>query len=227
MATTSDGVTIYGEKYFGDLSEGAPLVLLFHQGGSNGRGEYAEIGGWLNEHGYRAIAWDLREGGDLHGSSNRTVANLPDGTEPGYCNADKDLAAALDYVVSNKLADSVVLWGSSYSAALIFQLAADNPEPVAAVVAFSPAAGGPLESCRARMWIQDVKAPMLVLRPESEMELESAVEQQGILEEGGAEFHVVENGRHGSSMLLDTRTGHDMSASRELVINWISNAIDT
>lgn len=62
---------------------------------------------------------------------------------------------------------------------------------------------------------------------ESEMELESAVEQQGILEEGGAEFHVVENGRHGSSMLLDTRTGHDMSASRELVINWISNAIDT
>jgi pimeloyl-ACP methyl ester carboxylesterase len=32
----------------------------------------------------------------------------------------------------------VVLWGSSYSAALVFEVAAEHPRVVAAVVAFSP-----------------------------------------------------------------------------------------
>ncbi len=50
---TSDDVTIYGEVYFGELDNTAPLVLLFHQGGSNGRGEYAELAKWLNEAGAR------------------------------------------------------------------------------------------------------------------------------------------------------------------------------
>ena len=60
---TSDGVTVYGELYFGELDDSAPLVLLFHQGRSNGRGEYAEIAAWLNASGYRTIAWDQRAGG--------------------------------------------------------------------------------------------------------------------------------------------------------------------
>ena len=33
---TQDNITVYGENYLGDLDASAPLILLFHQGGSNG-----------------------------------------------------------------------------------------------------------------------------------------------------------------------------------------------
>lgn len=52
---SSDGLTVHGETYFGSLPATAPLILLFHQGGSNGRGEYEDIAHWLNSVGYRAM----------------------------------------------------------------------------------------------------------------------------------------------------------------------------
>ena len=125
-ARTMDGVTIHGEPYFGGLDSGAPLVLLFHQGGSNGRGEYAPIAHWLNDVGFRAIAWDQRRGGDRLGASNRTVEGSTL-DEPSYCDVYPDLVAALQYVASRGLADRVVAWGSSYSGALVFRLAAEHP----------------------------------------------------------------------------------------------------
>jgi pimeloyl-ACP methyl ester carboxylesterase len=147
---TSDKVTLYGEHYSKNTKANAPLILLFHQGGSNGRGEYNDIASWLNKSGFRAIAWDQRSGGRTYGSDNRTVANLPENTADGYCDAVADLQAALDFVIAHELAERVVVWGSSYSGALVFQLAAKNPRLVSGVIAFSPASGGPLVECRAR-----------------------------------------------------------------------------
>lgn len=224
---TSDSVTIFGEPYFGDLDTSAPLILLFHQGGSNGRGEYADIARWLNREGYRAIAWDQRSGGETYGETNRTVAHLAEGTPAAYCNAYYDLQAALDYVVAEGLADKVISWGSSYSAALVFRLAKENTDSVLGVVSFSPASGGPLADCRARMWIDDVEAPSIVFRPASEMEMESSIEQRDILTTAGADFHVINNGVHGSSMLLDTRAEHDMSEARNAVLNFLSRVTKT
>lgn len=224
--TTSDGVTIFGERYFGDLGAEAPLVLLFHQGGSNGRGEYGDLVGWLNDSGYRAIAWDQRRGGDTYGAENRTVLALPEGTDFGYCDAAPDLQAALDYVDANGLADRVVIWGSSYSAALVFQAASDNPDRVAGVIAFSPASGGPLENCRARLSVDAVVAPKFVLRPASEMEITSVQEQRDVLIAAGTKFLVVKDGVHGSSMLDDARTGRDMSAERAIVRAWLDEIWD-
>ncbi len=218
---TTDGVTIYGELYFGDLDMAAPLILMFHQGGSNGRGEYADIAAWLNDNGFRVIAWDQRAGGEVYGESNRTVAGLPEGEALGYCDAAPDLQAAVDYVAENKLADRVILWGSSYSAALIFGTASANPKLTSGVIAFSPASGGPLENCRARLWVGDISRPMFVLRPASEMERGSSIEQRDILTSAGVEFLVVDNGVHGSSMLLDARTEQDMSAARAEVLAWL------
>lgn len=221
--TTSDGVTIHGQPYFGNLGADAPLVLLFHQGGSNGRAEYGDtIAPWLNEHGFRAIAWDQRSGGSHnYGGENRTVAGLADNANPGYCEAAPDLQAALDYVIDNNLADDVIAWGSSYSGALVFQLAVDNPDLVAGVIAFSPASGGPLASCRARMWVREIGVPIFVLKPASEMARESSLEQRELLTAAGAEFRVIENGVHGSSMLVDDRTGNDMSVTRAAVLAWL------
>lgn len=218
---TADGITIYGETYFGDLDSSAPLVLLFHQGGANGRGEYSSLAQWLNDEGFRAIAWDQRRGGSRFGSSNRTVDGLPADSEYSYCDPYPDLQAALHYVVNAGLSRQVVAWGSSYSATLVFQLAARNPEAVRGVASFSPAAGEPMAGCEAREWVDDIDVPLLVLRPASEMELPGPIEQRRVLEEAGVDVRVVNGGVHGSSMLLDERTGADMSSTRASVAAWL------
>ena len=219
---TADGVTLYGEPYFADLDDSAPLVLLFHQAGTNGRGEYAPLAAWLNEAGFRAIAWDQRSGGSVFGSANRTVAGLADEVSTAYCDAYPDLEAALAYVTAQDLADRAYVWGSSYSAALVFRLAAEHPEAVAGVLSFSPAAGGPMVTCRARQWIDEVKAPAVVFRPASEMNTATSAEQRDLLVAAGTEFHVIERGVHGSSMLVDERTQRDMSEARATVLAWLN-----
>jgi len=224
---TSDGVTIHGELFADGLAPDAPLVLLFHQGGSSGRGEYAEIARWLNELGYRAIAWDQRAGGDLHGVANRTVEGLAADVPAGYCDAYPDLQGALDHATEEGLTERVVVWGSSYSAALVFRLAAENPDRVSGLLAFSPASGGPMAECRAREWLGNLRVPALVFRPGSEMERASSVEQRDLFTAAGLDVHVIEDGVHGSSMLLDARTGRDMTEARELVAGWLKERAST
>ncbi len=223
VTKSADGINIYGEKYFGSLDKNAPLILLFHQAGSNGRGEYADLIPWLNASGFRAMAWDLRSGGDRFGSENRTVNELPKETKYSYCEVSPDLQAALDYVVAEKIADKAVVWGSSYSAALVFKLAADNKQTVSGVAAFSPASGGPMKACRARMWLDEFSQPVTVFRPAKEMDMDSSKEQQKILMAAGAAFNVIENGVHGSSMLLDSRTKNDMKKARAAMENWLKS----
>ncbi len=218
---SADGVTVHGERFFGDLGPDAPLVLLFHQGGSNGRGEYAQISGWLNAAGYRAIAWDQRVGGSLYGSSNRTAAGYTAPVGLTYCDAYPDFQAALDYVIDNRIANEVIVWGSSYSGALAFRLAAENSRTVHAVIAFSPASGKPMAGCEGRQWIDDISGPAAVFKPASEMARPGADEQQRLFEAAGIRYTVVDNGVHGSSMLVDERAGHDMSATRRSVADWL------
>lgn len=220
-ATTSDGVEIHGETWFADLDAEAPLILLFHQGGSSARGEYGPLVGWLNENGFRAIGWDLRAGGDRHGVPNRTVEALAADAATEFCDAMPDLEAALAHALSQGLAEQVVVWGSSYTGSLVFGLAARHPEHVAAVIAFSPASGGPMAGCTAENWLDEVRAPVFALRPASEMERESSRQQRAVLEAAGVRFEIVENGVHGSSMLVDERTGHDMRELRDRVSSWL------
>jgi len=220
-ATTTDGITIFGEQYFADLDHSSPLILLFHQGRSNGRAEYGPLVDWLNLNGFRAIAWDQRSGGGLYGQNNRTENDLSDEAEGGYCAASADLQAALDYVSTHGLARRVIVWGSSYSGALVFRLAAENADQVAGLISFSPSSGNAVAECRASLSVKDVKAPLFVLRPASEMARLTSLQQKDILIENGAKFLTVENGIHGSSMLVDSRTEYDMSQTRETVLEWL------
>lgn len=220
---TDDGVTIYGQKYFSNLNAKTPMILLFHQAGSNGRGEYADIIPWLNKSGFRVMVWDQRSGGEHFGSFNRTVNGLPSGTPTSYCDAYPDLQAALDLTVKQGIAEKIIVWGSSYSAALVVQLAAKNSQHIDGVAAFSPASGGPLKHCRARQWIEQVKAPVLVMRPKSEMARESSIKQRALFDKAGVTFRVIDNGVHGSSMLVDSRTEHDMSHARAGVVKWLKS----
>lgn len=222
---SADGVSIYGYSLGSQLNDDAPLILLFHQGGSNARGEYRDIAAWLQSEGYRTLAWDLRSGGDWHGSENQTKASMAEDTPSGFCDAYPDLEAALNFAHDRDPDGSVIVWGSSYSAALVFQLAAKNSDKVDALLAFSPASGAPLEGCRASLWAGQVKDPALAVSPVSEMERESVQAQRAVLVDAGIDYLVIENGVHGSSMLLDERTENDMSAARRQILSWLEQHI--
>ena len=135
MLIARDGVVIAADVYTGS-SPVAPVILLFHQAGS-GKAEYAPIAPRLVLLGYNAIAIDQRSGGDLYAPTNATVARL------GHSAPDLDVLRDMDaaFAYARRLFPSapVYLWGSSYSASLVFAFAAKHPHHVSAVLAFSPA----------------------------------------------------------------------------------------
>ena len=131
--TAADHVKVFA-TYYGTGDRSKPIVLLFHQAAGSGA-EYATIAPKLNALGFNALAVDQRSGGNLFGRANKTVMAL--GYSTSYRAALPDLQAALDWARANDTG-KIVLCGSSYSAALVFLLAADNPGKIAALMAFSP-----------------------------------------------------------------------------------------
>ncbi len=127
-----DGVTVYGTYY--PATAPKALILLFHQAGSSS-GEYVDIAPRLQREGFAALAIDQRVGGNLYGA-NRTMAAAPG--KPDYLGALPDLEAALAWGKAKNM--PIVLWGSSYSASLVFMLAnaANAKDGVKAILAFSP-----------------------------------------------------------------------------------------
>lgn len=133
VLTAADGVAVYGDYYA--AAQPKALILLFHQAGSN-RAEYAPIAPRLVALGYSALAIDQRSGGDRFGAHNQTVVHL--GRSADYLDAEQDLDAALAWARADGRRLPVLAWGSSYSAALVFRLAARHPGQIAGVLAFSP-----------------------------------------------------------------------------------------
>lgn len=131
--TAADGVKVFA-TYYGDADKSKPMVLLFHMAGANG-GEYEPIAPRFNTLGYNALAVDQRSGGRAFGRANKTVTAL--GHSTGYMKALLDLEAALEWARANHAA-KVIVCGSSYSASLVFLLAAKHPHEIAGLMAFSP-----------------------------------------------------------------------------------------
>lgn len=130
---TADHVKVFA-TYYGTGDRSKPIVLLFHQAGANGA-EYATIAPKLNALGFNALAVDQRSGGRAFGRANKTVQAL--GRSTGYRAALPDLQAALDWARKNN-SGKIIVCGSSYSASLVFLLAANNPGKIAGLMAFSP-----------------------------------------------------------------------------------------
>ncbi len=211
VTTAADGGKVFGTAYFAGLPEDAPLILLFHQARSNGRGEYGPLIGWLNGLGFRVIAWDQRSGGELYGSTNRTVA--AHGGSTGYCSAFPDLEAALAFARAHYHPRKLLVWGSSYSGGLVFKLAARHPDEIDGVIAYSPA----FAVCGTDRDWRHVRLPILVVWPDAEARSSYVQDIIAGLRAKGAQVIIVQDGRHGSSTLVDSRTGHDMSRFRQAV----------
>jgi len=132
--TTSDDVFVYGTAYAGS-SPSSPTILLFHQADSS-KSEYVPIAPRLTALGYNVLAIDQRSGGALYSPPNETVLHL--GKSASYTSVLADLEAAVVFAKQQYPKAPLYAWGSSYSAALVFELAAKHPHDVAAILAFSP-----------------------------------------------------------------------------------------
>lgn len=217
----ADGITVYGEAYYGALPASAPMISLFHQAGSNGRGEYGPLTGWLNGLGYRVIAWDQRSGDGHFGGANRTAAEA-DGPD-GYCDAYPDVEAGIAYAFEAAQGAPLIIWGSSYSASLVWRAAAKSPDAIDGVVAMSTATGGELDKCGAKAGLPNLNDPGLAVWPRKEEGQAEALSK--LLSAKNVEVQIVNDGVHGSSTLVDERTGHDMSAARANVAEWLSKTV--
>jgi dienelactone hydrolase len=134
VLTASDGVKVYGD-FYPAASKSAPYILLFHQAGSN-REEYAPIAPRLVKLGFNCLAIDQRSGGGMWGRENETAQHLGHSAE--YLDALADIEAALAWARSSGRNGKVLVWGSSYSAALVFLLTAKHGDEIAGVLSFSP-----------------------------------------------------------------------------------------
>jgi dienelactone hydrolase len=128
--TAKDGVKVFGTYYAAPAPKA--LILLFHQAGSN-KTEYASIAPRLAKAGYSALAIDQRSGGKDFGAVNETVKALRHSGD--FMDVKRDLEAALAWSDDKQL--PVIIWGSSYSASLVYVLAAENPDKIRAALAFS------------------------------------------------------------------------------------------
>lgn len=199
MAVTSvnfmadDGLTVSAKFY--RATEPKALILLFHQANSS-MDEYATIAPRLVGMGYSALAIDQRSGGAMFGK-NLTAARMQ--SPASYGDTSHDLEAALKWSGSQNL--PVIVWGSSYSAALVFKLAAKHPKDISAVIAFSPGEylgpGTPVAAAAAK-----VRVPVYVSVGSDSAELRAT---KPVFEAIGSKhktLHVPKVGTHGSSTLI-------------------------
>lgn len=196
--TAADGVKVFGEIWRAGGAH-APIILAFHQAGSS-HAEYTPLAPRLNAAGFTVMAIDQRSGGDYFGGTNRTVAAL--GRSASYDAALPDLTAALAWGKAAAGGAPVLVWGSSYSAALVFLLAAQNPGAISGVLAFSP--GEYLGRGDAvRMAASKVLVPVFITQASDRDEIETA---KNILKRVGGtdktQFIPAKGGVHGSATLM-------------------------
>ncbi len=191
-------------------NESAALILLFHQAGWS-RGEYGEIAPKLVKAGYRVMAIDQRSGGVVNGIRNETHYRATRmGLARSYLDAYVDMEAALAYARKELKAERIIVWGSSYSASLVFRLAAEHPENIVGVMAFSPGEYFKKEGAHyVRTFAKRVRQPVFVTSTKNEREVvkpifDASPAKKKIL------FTPASMGQHGSRALWGKWSDHDV-----------------
>lgn len=134
---SSDGLELTADLYMTD-DNSAPFIVLFHQARWS-RGEYQEIAPKLNLLGFNCLAVDLRSGGEVNGIKNESFEKAQRAMKPTkYVNSYPDMEASIAYAIKYYTKGKVIIWGSSYSSALVLKYAGDNTDKVDAVLSFSP-----------------------------------------------------------------------------------------
>jgi len=199
---SQDKITITAKEYIIN-SNNNPFIILFHQAGWS-HGEYQEIAPKLNKLGYNCLAVDQRSGNEVNGIKNQTykLAKEKDKSTT-YLDAYVDMKAALDFVINKYNPKYLLIWGSSYSAALSLKLAADNSEKVDGVLSFSPGEYftklGKSESFITNS-AKEIKCPVFITSAKSERQNWEPI-YEAIPSKDKTSFSPKTKGNHGSRAL--------------------------
>ena len=197
----ADGVKVHAQ-YWAAPGTKAPLILAFHQAGSSSA-EYAPIAPRLVRAGFSVLAIDQRSGGGEFGGKNSTVAGL--GRSTSYDAALPDLEAALAWGRARANGAPVLVWGSSYSAALVFVLASKHPADIQGLLAFSPGEYLGRRSA-VNQAARSLTLPIFVTQASSEDEIEqSKTILEAVRSRDKTYFEPKGRGIHGSATLRADR----------------------
>ncbi len=210
-----DGVKLFARYY--EAPNPKAIILLFHQAGSN-KAEYATIAPRLVAAGYSALALDQRSGGRRFGAANETVGAAK--RNYTYLEAKPDLEAALAWAQEKRL--PIVIWGSSYSAALVYVVAAENQDKVSAALAFS--GGDFLGGGRVSKAAKAITIPFFATSARSE-----APSMQPILARAPSKqkifFVPKTEGVHGSSTLITAENPQGAEQTWAAVLSFLQTAL--
>ena len=197
-----DELAITADLYVVDESK--PYILLCHQAGYS-RGEYREIAVKLNALGFNCMAIDQRSGSKTNGVENETVkgamrANL----SRQYRDAEQDIIASIDYL-QKLVKKSIIIWGSSYSAALVLKVGNKN-DKVSAIISFSP--GEYIKGTNITEAANEISVPLFVTSSKSEGPDVSTL-LAGVTGDNKVQFIPVGKGKHGSKALWSETEGNE------------------
>ena len=207
------------------MGKAAPIILLFHQGGGDARGEYGPIIPRLVAQGFNVMAVDTRGGGTRFGGRNRAAAT--DSTFR-YCEALAEVDGAVDAARKQGFSGPLVLWGSSYTAALVMQVALRRSTEVRAVLAFSPASGPPMAGCEPEGIAAELMRSgvhVLAVRARREMSVDLVIDQVNAFRTAGVPVYIAEAGAHGSSTLVPERVQGDVEPHWNRVQEFLRTAL--
>lgn len=216
-----DGVELFG-VYYAAPNSSRPLILLFHQAGSN-HFEYTPIAPKLVAAGFSCLAIDQRWGGEMWGHTNETVKKLGH-TETAAGNVadlESDLEAALAWARTRNPHRKFILWGSSYSASLVFVVAAQHPEEVAGVLAFSPGEYFENHPTMIEDAAMKVRVPVFITSENDPDQLRQAVRIYDAVGSRDKVHYKAQFAVHGSSTLRTDRNAKGAAANWAAVMKFL------
>ncbi len=196
-----EGLVITADLYSSN-DRTRPVIILFHQYGSS-RGEYRKIAPVLVADGFNCLAVDTRAGGRdrWYGIENETTDRAAKVELGSYLKVFPDLVASLNYVKKQKTGTGIILWGSSFSATLVFKLANEYKDDIIAVLSFSPGEYLRHSPGIVSKWASRLnKIPCFVTCGAGEEKLSKPLFDS--VSSANKTFYLPKLGRHGSSILM-------------------------
>lgn len=205
--SSGDGIQVTADLYMTANSR-APFIILYHQAGYS-RGEYLEIAPKLNSMGFNCMAVDQRSGNKVNGIENETHKEaVAQNLKTDYLDALTDVEAAYLYVKYGINPEKIILWGSSYSAALMFYMGSEHHKNLSGILAFSPAEYFKVNGKEIKNFAKRVTSPVFVTSTKSEYPKWKSIYES--LRSDKFSYIPEGEGSHGSKALWTENPGHEL-----------------
>jgi dienelactone hydrolase len=205
---STDGLLITGDLYL-TTDKDAPFIILYHQARYS-RGEYQEIAPKLNAMGFNCLAIDQRSGDAINGVINETHQRASEaGMATKYQDAWPDIESAFYYVTKKLKASKVIIWGSSYSAAMVFVLGSEHKARISGILAFAPGEYFKIDDKSISDYAKEINYPVFITSAKSEEQYWRPIYEK--LNTDEKYFYLPQDeGYHGSKALWEENEGNDM-----------------